>query len=59
MQRVFLVAALGGCFAFWSAKAESNARVEYVHPENFTDVSFRSMTPQELKTGWNVSSRYD
>jgi hypothetical protein len=46
MRHVFLAAALGGCFAIWSAKAESNARVEYVHPENFTDVSFRSMTPQ-------------
>lgn len=47
MRHVFLVAALGGCFAIWSAKAESNARVEYVHPENFTDVSFRSMTRQD------------
>jgi hypothetical protein len=49
MRRVFLVAALGGCFAIWSVKAESNARVEYVHPENFTDVSFRSMTRQDAE----------
>jgi hypothetical protein len=49
MRRVFLVAALGGCFAIWSAKAESNARVEYVQPENFTDVSFRSMTRQDAE----------
>jgi hypothetical protein len=46
MRHVFLAAAIGGCFAIWSAKAETNARVEYVHPENFTDVSFRSMTQQ-------------
>lgn len=46
MRHVFLVAALGGGFAISSVKAENNARVEYVHPENFTDVSFRSMTRQ-------------
>ena len=50
MRHFFLVAALAGCFAMWSAKAESNARVEYVHPENFTDVSFRSMTRQDAET---------
>ena len=50
MRHFFLVAAFGCCFAIWSAKAESNARVEYVHPENFTDVSFRSMTRQDAES---------
>jgi hypothetical protein len=49
MRRVFLVAALFSCFAVWPAKAEVNVRVKYVHPENFTDVSFRSMTRQDAE----------
>jgi Protein of unknown function (DUF3016) len=46
MRHFFAVTALCSCFAIWSAKAEAGVRVEYIHPENFTDVSFRSMTPQ-------------
>lgn len=45
-MRKVLLAIFCGWFAVWQTKAETNARVEYVHPENFTDVSFRSMTPQ-------------
>jgi len=39
-----MAAAFCGCFAMWSTDLKANARVEYVRPENFTDVSFRSMT---------------
>jgi len=39
-----MAAAFCGCFAIWSTDVKANVRVEYVHPENFTDVSFRSMT---------------
>ena len=42
MWRFLVVAALSSCFFIWSAGAK--ATVQYVHPENFTDVSFRSMT---------------
>src|SRR5258708_19825533 len=49
MRHFFLVAALWSCFAIGSAKAEVNVRVKYVHPENFTDVSFRSMTRQDAE----------
>ncbi len=49
MRHVFWVAALSSCLAVWSAKAEVNVRVKYVHPENFTDVSFRSMTRQDAE----------
>jgi hypothetical protein len=44
MRRFLVVAALCSCFVVWSAGAK--AAVQYVHPENFTDVSFRSMTRQ-------------
>src|ERR1700739_1941891 len=44
MWRFLVVAALSSCFLILSAGAK--ARVQYVHPENFTDVSFRSMTPE-------------
>jgi Protein of unknown function (DUF3016) len=44
MWRFLVVAALSSCFFIWSAGAK--ATVQYVHPENFTDVSFRSMTPE-------------
>jgi hypothetical protein len=44
MRRFLVVAALSSCLVIWSAGAK--ATVQYVHPENFTDVSFRSMTPQ-------------
>jgi Protein of unknown function (DUF3016) len=46
MLRFLAVAAFCSGFAIWPAKAEAGARVEYIHPENFTDVSFRSMTRQ-------------
>jgi len=44
MRRFLVVAALSSCFAIWSTGAKATVRVEYVHPESFTDVSFRSMT---------------
>ena len=44
MRRILVVAALSSCFAIWVTNAKTT--VLYVHPENFTDVSFRSMTPQ-------------
>jgi hypothetical protein len=40
---VLLVAVLG-CAS--GASAIANVRVEFVKPENYTDVSFRSMTPE-------------
>lgn len=46
MRYVVLVMALWSGFVVWSANAEINVQVKYVHPENFTDVSFRSMTRQ-------------
>ena len=49
MWHVFLVVAVSSCFAIGSAKAEVNVRVKYVHPENFTDVSFRSMTRHDAE----------
>jgi hypothetical protein len=44
MRYYLIAAAFGGCFAIWSTDLQANTGVEYVHPENFTDVSFRSMT---------------
>ena len=44
MRRYLLAVAFCSCFAIWSTDLKANARVEYVPPENFTDVSFRSMT---------------
>jgi hypothetical protein len=44
MRRYLMAAAFCGCLAIWSTNLKANARVGYVHPENFTDVSFRSMT---------------
>jgi hypothetical protein len=46
MRHFLAVAAFCSGFAIWSTKAEASVRVEYIHPENFTDVSFRSMTRQ-------------
>jgi len=46
MRRYLLAVAFCSCFAIWSTDLKANARVEYVRPENFTDVSFRSMTHQ-------------
>ena len=39
-----MAAAFYSGFAIWSTSLRADVRVEYVHPENFTDVSFRSMT---------------
>jgi hypothetical protein len=33
------------CFFVPSANAEPKVRIEFLRPENYTDVSFRSMTP--------------
>ena len=44
MWHFLAVAALGSCFAIWSTDAKATVRVQYVHPESFTDVSFWSMT---------------
>jgi DUF3016 family protein len=46
MRHFFIAAAICSCFAIGSTNAKATVRVEYVHPENFTDVSFRSMTHQ-------------
>jgi hypothetical protein len=46
MRHYLMAAAFFGCFAIWSTRLKATVRVEYVHPENFTDVSFRSMTPE-------------
>jgi hypothetical protein len=46
MRRFLVVAALSSCFVIWSISAKARVQVEYVHPENFTDVSFRSTTPE-------------
>ena len=46
MRHLLVATVFYGCFAVLPADANANVRVEYVHPENFTDVSFRSMTPQ-------------
>jgi len=39
--------ALLGCAS--GASAIANVRVEFVKPENYTDVSFRSMTPESAR----------
>jgi hypothetical protein len=39
-----VVAVLCGSFVIGSTEAQAAARVVYVNPENFTDVSFRSMS---------------
>jgi hypothetical protein len=39
-----MAAAFCGSFALGSTDLRASARVQYVHPENFTDVSFKSMT---------------
>jgi hypothetical protein len=49
MWHYLKAAAFCGCFAIWSTSLRANARVEYVHPESFTDVSFRSMTHEAAK----------
>jgi hypothetical protein len=46
MRHLLLVAACCFGFAVCSTKAHGSVRVEYVNPENLTDVSFRSMTRQ-------------
>ncbi|MBV8216110.1 MAG: DUF3016 domain-containing protein [Verrucomicrobia bacterium] len=44
MRHFFKAIAFCCGFAIWFTNAKANARVDYVNPENFTDVSFRSMT---------------
>lgn len=46
MRYLLAVVAFSSCFVVWAANAKATVRVEYVHPEDFTDVSFRSMTPE-------------
>lgn len=46
MWHFLALVALSSCFAIWATNAKAAVRVEYVRPENFTDVSFRSMTPE-------------
>ena len=46
MRHFLVVAALSSCFAIGATSAKATVRVEYLHPENFTDVSFRSMPPE-------------
>jgi len=44
LKHLILLVALLGCAS--GASAIANVRVEFVKPENYTDVSFRSMTPE-------------
>ena len=46
-KHLVLLVALLGCAS--GASAIANVRVEFVKPENYTDVSFRSMTPQAAR----------
>jgi Protein of unknown function (DUF3016) len=46
MRHFLVVAAFSSCLVFCASSAKATVRVEYVHPEKFTDVSFRSMTPE-------------
>jgi len=47
LKHVALLIVLFGCVI--GASAASNVRVEFVKPENYTDVSFRSMTPESAR----------
>jgi hypothetical protein len=40
---------LSGWVVAYAANSESNVRIEFVKPENYTDVSFRSMTPDAAR----------
>jgi Protein of unknown function (DUF3016) len=46
MRHLLAVVVSCGCFAIGAADANANALVKYINPENFTDVSFRSMSRQ-------------
>jgi Protein of unknown function (DUF3016) len=46
-KHLILLVALLGCAG--GASAIANVRVEFVKPENYTDVSFRSITPQAAR----------
>jgi len=46
-KHLVLLVALLGCAS--GASAIANVRVEFVKPENYTDVSFRSMTPESAR----------
>jgi hypothetical protein len=41
--------ALFGCVIAYGGNAEPTVRIEFVKPENYTDVSFRSMTPESAR----------
>jgi hypothetical protein len=41
--------ALVACGVAYGGSAESNVRIEFIRPENYTDVSFRSMTPASAR----------
>ncbi len=47
LKQVAFLIVLFGCAI--GASAASNVRVEFVKPENYTDVSFRSMTPESAR----------
>jgi hypothetical protein len=47
LKHLAILAGFFGCAI--GASAASNVRVEFVKPENYTDVSFRSMTPQSAR----------
>jgi hypothetical protein len=47
LKHLVLLVALLGCAS--GATAMANVRVEFVKPENYIDVSFRSMTPQAAR----------
>jgi hypothetical protein len=47
LKHLVLLVALLGCASGTSAM--TNVRVEFVKPENYIDVSFRSMTPQAAR----------
>jgi len=55
MRRYLMAAAFCGCLGIWSTNLKASARVQYVHPENFTDVSFRSMTHEAAENAWSES----
>ena len=49
LPKYLICVALLGCTIASGANAGSNIRVEFVKPENYTDVSFRSMTPEAAR----------
>jgi len=49
LRSLAFAASLFECSFAVSADTESNVRVEFVQPQNYTDVSFRSMTPASAR----------